>query len=136
MRFAKVTKEVETKNLGKREITFLVPQVDNTEELTQFFGGAAEVVSRMNKVIARSAYQSSMLRLKDFAGESEDEFTEAANREVELTKAYKPEASGGLSKNAKAENVDKITALAEQDKEKFLSMTPEQILAMLTGQSA
>jgi hypothetical protein len=41
-----------------------------------------------------------------------------------------------MSRATKAENADKILALATEDKEQFLKMTPEQILAMLQGSAA
>lgn len=136
MKFGKVSKEIEHEKFGKVKVAFLVPQVDTVEELTQFYGSAAEHVSRNNKVIARSAPQSSVLRLTKSSVTTPEDFQKAIEEEIEKTKNYKPETTGGLSKNTKAENADKVLALATEDRAKFLAMTPEQILAVLSGASA
>lgn len=136
MHYGKVTKETSTKNLGAQKVTFTVPQVDTLAELTQLYGGEQEIVSRWNKILARSAYQSSMIRLKDHEATTLEQFNADMQSEVEATKNYKPEATGGMSKTAKAENADKVLALATGDRDKFLKMSPEEILALLTGQVA
>jgi hypothetical protein len=136
MKFGKVKKKVTHEKYGEREITFLVPQTESVEELTQFYGSAAEHVSRNNKLIGRSAPQSSLLRLGKSSAATLEDFEKEIADEIEKTKQYKPETTGGMSRATKAENADKILALATEDKEQFLKMTPEQILAMLQGSAA
>lgn len=132
MHYAKVTKTIEHQKFGKVEnVEFQVPQVDDLPELVQFYGSEQEVVSRNNRVIARSAPQSSILRLTKSEAANATEFAAAIEVEKAQTKNYKPEASGGLSKAAKAEQVDKLSSLATEDADKLKAMSKEEILAML-----
>lgn len=132
MHYAKVSKTIEHPKFGKIEnVEFQVPQVDDLPELVQFYGSEGEVVSRNNRVIARSAPQSSILRLSKSEAANATEFAQAIEVEKGQTKNYKPEASGGMSKAAKAEVVDKITSLAAEDADKLKAMSKEEILAML-----
>lgn len=136
MKYGKVKKTIEHEKYGKRDITFLVPQVETVEELTQFYGSAAEHVSRNNKLIGRSAPQSSILRLTKSSAATLEDFDKSVEEEIEKTKGYKPETTGGMSKATKAENADKVLALATEDRDAFLKMSPEQILALLNGSAA
>ena len=131
MHYAKVTKKIEHEKFGTSEQEFQVPQVDDLPELVQFYGSEQEVVSRNNRVIARSAPQSSLLRLNKSTATTPAEFAAEIEKEKGATKNYKPEASGGLSKAAKAEQVDKLQSLATEDADKLKSMSKEDILKML-----
>lgn len=128
-----IDKEIEVTHpkFGKAKVLFSVPQVESLPELVQFYGSEQEVVSRNNRVIARSAPQSSLLRLPKSEAANPTEYAQEIEKEKAQTKNYKPEASGGLSKASKAEAVDKIAALATQDASKFAALSKEEILKML-----
>lgn len=136
MEFGKVTKDIKTASgLEAKGIVFIVPQVTTVEELVSFYGSGAELVSRMNKVIARSAPQSSLLRLSKLDTTDPAELQAEITKEINNTKDYTPEVGGGFSKNAKADAVDKVLALATTDRARFDAMSKDELLALLSGQA-
>lgn len=131
MHFVDREVEVTHPKYGAVNVKFQVPQADDLTELIQLYGSESEVVTRNNRVLARSAPQSSVLRLPKSTAATLQEYTAEIEKEKAQTKNYKPEASGGLSKARKAEAVDKIASLATEDADAFKNLTKDQILEML-----
>lgn len=129
-------KEQKIKNASEFEFTvdFEAPQCDDLPELVQFFGSEKEVVERMNKAIARAAVQMPKLRLAKTTAKTIEELGEVIAKEKEAAKSYKPEASGGISKNDAKQGVDRLASLAEKDQDVFNQMSgPEALEFIKTG---
>jgi hypothetical protein len=135
MHFVKVDKTIKHEKLGEQKVTFKqAPQADNTEELVNIYGGEKEFVDRINKILARAATQTSVLRLQGSNATTQAEFDAAVEKEQQAVKDYKPEITTGVSAKVAKTGVDALTELATKNAELFKQMTPDEVLAYLTSQ--
>ena len=138
MHYATVTKEFETKNLGKKEVKFTVPQADNVEELTgaSFYGSEQELVDRTNKVIARGAVAGGSVapNLALEKATNEAEWQEAEKKGLAAAKSYKPEISTGVSQKEAKKSVDSLIELKTKHAGIFAKFSADEVFKFMTEQ--
>lgn len=136
MHYASVTKEYEVKALGKKEVSFTVPQGDDLDELIgpNFFRSAEELKDRTNKVIARGATQSGNALLAAALEKvtTEQEWLELVQKAQKSASAYKPEISTGISAKTAKTGVDNLTDLRTKHADVFKKFAAEEVFAFLT----
>lgn len=136
MQYAKVTKEFETKNLGKKEVAYVVPQADDLDELIgpSFYGSAQELTDRSNKVIARGAVAGGNVTLNAAAEKAttEAEWEESVKKALAAAKSYKPEISTGISQKEAKKSVDSLIDFKTKNAAVFAQFTADEVFAFMT----
>lgn len=136
MHYATVTKEYETKNLGKKEVKLVVPQADDLDELNgpSFYGSAQETVDRNNKVIARGAVAGANVTINAALEKAttEAEWEEAVKKGLAAAKAYKPEISTGVSQKEAKKSVDSLIDFKTKNAAVFAKFTADEVFAFMT----
>lgn len=119
--------EVTTKNHGKIEIakgTLEFPQVENSEEAREFFGGEEKFVDAINDLLYSRSKNNGLALVRNAAQDAK--IDDAIIKAAEYTKAYNP-AIERVSKAALLEGVDTL----RQKKEEMRSMSQEELIALL-----
>lgn len=136
MHFVATKKKIKTEKFGEFEVEFpQVPQCDTVEEMVAFYGGEKEFLERNNKILARAATQTSVLRLGSTNAADQAALDEQIAKEKQSAKDYKPEVTSGVSAKTAKAGVDALQDLATKNKDLFSQMNPDEILAYLTTQT-